>query len=91
MGTVPADIVFVARFPSKCAVSFSRNCRILKIVLGGNATSYHDLEEEKKSNSFNKQNKNSESVARLWQISSPLFHDLRCKNKLDRNAVRSSL
>ena len=52
MGTVPADIVFVARFPSKCAVSFSRNCRILKIVLGGNATSYHDLEEEKKSNSL---------------------------------------
>ena len=59
--------------------------------MGGNATSYHDLEEEKKSNSFNKQNKNSESVACLWQISSPLFHDLRCKNKLDRNAVRSSL
>ena len=91
MGTIPADIVFVPRFPSKRTDSFSRNCRILKIILGGNATSYRDLDDEKKSNSFNKENKNSESVALLWQISSTLLYDLRCKNKLDRNAMRSSL
>ena len=70
---------------------FSRNCRIFKIVLGGNATSYQDLDDEKKSNSFNKENKSSESAALLWKISSPLLHDLLCKNILDRNTMRSSL
>ena len=48
-------------------------------------------DDEKKSNSFNKENKSSESAALLWQIPSPLLHDLRRKNKLDRNTMRSSL
>ena len=50
-----------------------------------------NLHDEKKSNSFNKENKSSESAALLRKISSPLLHDLRCKNKLDRNTMRSSL
>ena len=65
-------------------VDFQRNHRISKIVLCGNATS--ELEqprqrwrkrEKNKSNRFNKQNRNSEHEADFWQISSPLWHDLR--------------
>ena len=70
---------------------FQEMVAYLKFVLGGNATSYQDLDDEEKSNSFNKENKSSESAALLWQIPSPLLHDLRCKNKLDRNTMRSSL
>lgn len=70
---------------------FQEMVAYLKFVLGGNATSYQDLDDEKKSNSFDKENKSSESAALLRKISSPLLHDLRCKNKLDRNTMRSSL
>ena len=70
---------------------FQEMVAYLKFVLGGNATSYQDLDDEKKSNSFNKENKSSESASLLWKISSPLLHDLHCKYKLDRNTMRSSL
>ena len=42
---------------------FQEMVAYLKFVLGGNATSYQDLDDEKKSNSFNKENKSSESAA----------------------------